>query len=90
MYALLRPFDGTSELTLSLAGHHPPLVVRSGMGAVEQAGRLGTALGLLEEVELHDSHTTLEPGDLVCMFTGGLAEARNGNELFGSNAWPRG
>ena len=65
-------------------------MVRSGTGAVEQAGRLGTALGLLEEVELHDSHTTLEPGDLVSMFTDGLVEARNGSELFGSERVQRG
>lgn len=83
VYALLRAVDGTLEMTLSLAGHHPPLVVRSA-GTVEEAGRLGTALGLLEEVELHDSHLTLAPGDLVCMFTDGLVEARDGRDLFGS------
>lgn len=84
VFALLRPLDGSLELTLSLAGHHPPLVVRGSTGGVEQAGRLGTALGLLEEVELQDSRTTLEPGDLICMFTDGLVEARDGTEMFGS------
>lgn len=84
VYALLRPRDGALEMTLSIAGHHPPLVLRSGTGAVEPVGRLGTALGLLEEVELHDSHITLETGDLVCLFTDGLVEARAGRELFGS------
>jgi PAS domain S-box-containing protein len=83
VFALLRAVDGSLEMTLSLAGHHPPLVVRSA-GTVEEVGRLGTALGLLEEVELHDSHITLRPGDLVCMFTDGLVEARDGMELFGS------
>lgn len=83
VYALLRAVDGTLEMTLSLAGHHPPLVVRNA-GTVEEAGRLGTALGLLEEIELHDSHLTLAPGDLVCMFTDGLVEASDGRELFGS------
>lgn len=83
VFALLRPHNGTLEMTLSLAGHHPPLVVRS-TGMVEQTGRLGTALGLLEEVELHDSHTTLAPGDLMCLFTDGLVEARHDTELFGS------
>lgn len=83
VYALLRPLNGTVGLTLSLAGHHPPLVVRSS-GAVETAGMLGTALGLLEEVELHDVQLTLAPGDLICMYTDGLVEARDGIELFGS------
>lgn len=84
VYALLRPLDEGLEMTLCLAGHHPPLVLRSSTGAVEPLGTLGSALGLLEEVELHDSHTTFEPGDLVCLFTDGLVEARRGNELFGS------
>lgn len=83
VYALLRPVGGTLQMTFSLAGHHQPLVLRS-TGTVEPVGRLGTVLGLLEEVELHDSHTTFEPGDLLCMFTDGLIEARNGNELFGA------
>lgn len=83
VYALLRPLDGTLGLTLSLAGHHPPLVLRN-TGAVETAGMLGTALGLLEDVDLHDIDLTLAPGELICMFTDGLVEARDGTELFGS------
>jgi PAS domain S-box-containing protein len=83
VYALLRPRNGTLEMTLCLAGHHPPLVVRS-TGTVEPVGRLGTALGLLQEIELYDSHTVLHPGDLICMFTDGLVEASDGIELFGS------
>jgi serine phosphatase RsbU (regulator of sigma subunit) len=49
---------------------------------VEPFGRLGTALGLLEDPELHDTHAVLAPGDAICMFTDGLVEARHDGELF--------
>lgn len=83
VYALVRPDRGRVEITLSLAGHHPPLVSRH-TGHVEPVGQVGTALGLLDEVELHDTQVVLEPGDLLCLFTDGLVEARQGKDLFGA------
>jgi serine phosphatase RsbU (regulator of sigma subunit) len=53
-------------------------------GGVSPVGRLGTALGLLEEPDLYDSEVSLAPGDLMCMFTDGLVETRNGVEMFGA------
>ena len=81
VYAIARPTPSGTRLTMSLAGHHPPLVRRRD-GAVESFGLLGTALGLVEDPELHDSHAVLGPGDAICMFTDGLVEARRGGELF--------
>jgi PAS domain S-box-containing protein len=81
VYAIARPTASGTHLTMSLAGHHPPLIHRRD-GVVEPFGRLGTALGLLEDPELHDSHAVLAPGDAICMFTDGLVEARSGGELF--------
>jgi PAS domain S-box-containing protein len=85
VYGLVRPRAdlGVVEITLSLAGHHPPLVARRA-GEVESVGVLGTALGLLEQVELHDTQIVLEPGDMVCLFTDGLVEAMHERDLFGS------
>ena len=83
VFAHVRPSDGGLTITLSLAGHHPPLVVRAD-GTVEAVGQLGSVLGLLEEIELHDSRTTLYPGDMFFLFTDGLVEARDGPELFGT------
>jgi serine phosphatase RsbU (regulator of sigma subunit) len=84
VYAVLRLGEsGAVELTVSLAGHHPPLVRRSS-GATEPVGRLGTAVGLFDDPELHDARVTLHPGDLVCLFTDGLVEARDDADLFGS------
>jgi PAS domain S-box-containing protein len=84
VYAVLRLGEsGAVQLTVSLAGHHPPLLQRPS-GVVEPVGRLGTALGLFEEPELHDARVTMHPGDLVCLFTDGLVEARDDEDLFGS------
>lgn len=87
VYAVLRPHvpghDGL-ELVVSLAGHHPPLVTRSD-GRVEPVGELGTALGLLEEVECFDTEVLLGLGDSICLFTDGLVEARQGLDLFGED-----
>ncbi len=84
VYAVARPDPRGIDLTLSLAGHHPPLLLRTGAGRVEPVGSFGTAIGLLEEPELHDATTRLSPGDMLCLFTDGLVEARSGAELFGS------
>lgn len=83
VYAVARRRDKGLEVTLSLAGHHPPLV-RRGDGPTVPVGVYGTALGLIEDPELHDETVVLGPGDVLCMFTDGLVEARDGAELFGS------
>ena len=83
VYALVRTQGDLLEVTLSLAGHHPPLIARHS-GLVEPVGELGTALGLLEQGEWHDTRVVLEAGDLVCLFTDGLVEARQGSDQFGS------
>jgi PAS domain-containing protein len=84
VYGLARPTGAGVELSLSLAGHHPPLVLRRD-GRVEPVGELGTVLGLFERPDLRDSHLTLAPGELICLFTDGLVEARDGDEFFGSD-----
>ena len=70
------------RLSLSLAGHHPPLVRRAD-GGVHPVGRPGTALGLVDDAELTDTPVVLRTDDLLCLFTDGLVEARRGPELFG-------
>ena len=83
VYAIARPEGRALRLTLSLAGHCPPLVLRAS-GVVEPVGRLGTALGLFDKADLHDSSILLAPGDLLCAFTDGLIEARRDMEFFGN------
>jgi len=83
LYAIARPNAEEVQLTMSLAGHHPPLLVR-GTGVCEPVGQVGMALGLFDRPELHDTTLVLAPGDLLCAFTDGLIEARNGKEMFGT------
>jgi serine phosphatase RsbU (regulator of sigma subunit) len=75
--------DAPLRITLSLAGHHSPLVLRAD-GGVEEVGTLGTALALFDDPELHDADVELAPGEVLCVFTDGLVEARRGRDQFGS------
>lgn len=83
VYGYLKPCGTGIGVTLTLAGHHPPLVVRAS-GEVEEVGSTGTALALFDDPELHDTTLLLAPGDLLCAFTDGLVEARDGSEMFGT------
>jgi serine phosphatase RsbU (regulator of sigma subunit) len=83
VYGQLRPTDEGCSVVLSLAGHHPPLVLRA-TGEVHEPGHLGTALALFDQVELHDTTLHLVSGELLCVFTDGLVEARRDGEMFGS------
>jgi serine phosphatase RsbU (regulator of sigma subunit) len=83
VYGYLRPSGKGVEVTLTLAGHHPPLVLRA-TGEVEEIGCLGTALALFDEPDLHDTILELAPGEVLCAFTDGLVEARRGRDMFGS------
>ena len=71
-------------MTLTLAGHHQPLVLRA-TGEVEQIGCLGTALALFDDPELHNTTLELAPGEVLCAFTDGLVEARHGRDMFGAD-----
>lgn len=82
VYGQLRADGGGTTVVFTLAGHHPPIVLRT-TGEVEEVGTLGTALALFDEPDLHDTTVHLAPGDLLCIFTDGLVEARRGREMFG-------
>ena len=47
-------------------------------------GRLGTALGLFADADLYDCTVELAAGEVLCLFTDGLVEARRGPEMFGA------
>jgi serine phosphatase RsbU (regulator of sigma subunit) len=75
--------DAPLRLTLALAGHHSPLVLRAD-GGVEEVGTLGTALALFDDPELHDAEVELAPGEVLSVFTDGLVEAWRDRDEFGS------
>lgn len=73
---------GGMRLVLALGGHPQPLLRRAD-GSVTPVGRVGTVLGLLPQVEIHEAVVELDPGDTLLVYTDGVTEARLGDELFG-------
>jgi serine phosphatase RsbU (regulator of sigma subunit) len=64
-----------AELTLALAGHPTPYVIRAD-GRVEAVGRAGSLLGVVATPTLHEIEVVMEPGDTLVLYTDGVIEAR--------------
>ena len=64
----------TGLLRYTNAGHNPSVIVRAG-GEVEALGPTGVPLGLLPGARYRAAETTLAPGDLLVLYTDGIAEA---------------
>src|SRR5215210_5951483 len=81
-YALLDP--ATGEMEYVCAGHPFPILRRAD-GTVEELGCGGLPLGMREPLDLCAESAVLEPGDLLLLYTDGLAEALDtqGKEAFG-------
>ena len=81
------PADGDAgpvlDLQLVLAGHLQPVLVRPD-GRVEQVGRHGTAVGLVEHLDLRCTTHTLTAGEALLLYTDGVTERRRGAEQFGT------
>ena len=75
---------GNGRLELAVAGHPSPLVVRAD-GTVEEIGRPGTLLGIVDAPQLADAETRLGPGDAVVLYTDGVTEARTADGRFGTD-----
>jgi PAS domain S-box-containing protein len=73
---------GGARLTIALAGHPPPLLIRSD-GAVEQVGRSGTVLGVIDPISIDESEITLSAGETLLMYTDGVIEAGRPDNLLG-------
>jgi serine phosphatase RsbU (regulator of sigma subunit) len=71
-YALLDPASG--ELKYSNAGHNYPLLIRAN-GTVEQLAGGGMVLGLFPTIRYEARETTLEPGDMLALYSDGVTEA---------------
>ncbi len=62
------------ELAYVNAGHNPGLVLRA-RGGIEQLGSGGLPLGLLPGASYRIERISLEPGDLLCLYSDGITEA---------------
>ena len=71
-YALLDVKSGL--LKYSNAGHNYPLLLRAG-GSVEQLSGSGMVMGIFPSVYYEVREITLEPGDLLALYSDGVTEA---------------
>ncbi|MGW5667251.1 SpoIIE family protein phosphatase [Micromonospora sp. NPDC003776] len=76
--------DRQLDVSLHLAGHDRPVLLRSGGGA-GFVGTGGTALGLLDSIATPTAEVPLGPGDALIFYTDGVTERRRGRELFGTD-----
>ncbi|MCH7590992.1 serine/threonine-protein phosphatase, partial [PVC group bacterium] len=68
----------------SNAGHLPLMVCRGGNKIYEKAPASGPPLGILPYPAYEQTRFSLKPGDLVCLFSDGLLEAKDyRNQIFG-------
>ena len=74
-HAVVEPQDPGALVTLACGGHPLPLLRRAD-GSVHEVGRPGTAIGLFEELDIHEVQLDLGPGDALVLFTDGFTEAR--------------
>lgn len=81
-YGLLDPATGTMEYVC--AGHPFPLLRRAG-GRTEELGNGGFPLGIRDPLAVASHTVTIDPGDLLLLYTDGLPEALDaqGGTAFG-------
>jgi len=63
-------------LTYTNAGHNPPVLLRAG-GKVDRLEEGGMLLGFLSDQAYAQADVSLEPGDVLVLFTDGITEAMN-------------
>jgi sigma-B regulation protein RsbU (phosphoserine phosphatase) len=74
---------GTGRVRYVNAGHNPPFHVGRD-GGTTPLDSTGMASGMFETAEYTEGELTLEPGDLLALYTDGVTEAEDpGEELFG-------
>ncbi len=75
-YAVLNPDDG--NLLYSNAGHNPPILFHYGQdGNYIKLIRTGIPLGIYEEQNWGMAKVSMDPGDLLLLYTDGITDAQN-------------
>ncbi len=72
------------DVELVLAGHPQPVLLRTD-GHAELVGRFGTAIGLVDRIELTRTGHRLDAGETLVFYTDGVTERRRGRDEFGSD-----
>jgi PAS domain S-box-containing protein len=71
-YALIEDHGDKFQVSVTLAGHPPPIVVTAG-GATMRLGTPCPPLGVLAEIDPVEEEAVLGPGDLILLYTDGFA-----------------
>ena len=84
LYAVYDPASG--ELTYTNGGHNSPLIVHADGKSELLPLTDGIALGLVPDLEYREGSLTLSPGDTIVLYTDGVTEAMNGEDVeFGND-----
>lgn len=87
MFATLLYIELASEsgkLTISNAGHLPPLIKKADNTVTKLSTAGGSPLGILAGMKFGQETAALDPGDTVVLYTDGIIEAMNAKEeLYG-------
>jgi serine phosphatase RsbU (regulator of sigma subunit)/anti-sigma regulatory factor (Ser/Thr protein kinase) len=75
IFGTVRPCGQQVEVVLASGGHPFPLVHRADR-QIQEVQLGGTLLGPLAQIHVATAHLTLEPGDMLALFTDGVTEAR--------------
>jgi len=81
VYVIARVMAGGIGLSLSSAGHVPPLLRRAD-GTVEVLASAGMPLGLFNDPSPSGAEAELRRGDALFLYTDGVTEARRGPDEF--------
>jgi len=74
---------GANRLCYANAGHNYPFLI-SQKGEIQRLKSIGIPLGFLERFEFSEHSISLQPGDLLVVFSDGISEAMNSfSEEFG-------
>jgi phosphoserine phosphatase RsbU/P len=71
----LNPANG--DMRYVNAGHNPPLLVPADGGPAKRLEPTGPMVGLLAGATFCEGHATMNPGDVLIIFTDGVVEAEN-------------
>ena len=75
----------TGKLVWANAGHEYPAICRKDEGFELIKDIHGPGLGTFEDIDFEECDTTLNPGDMLYLYTDGVPEASDGNmELYGT------
>lgn len=67
----------TGQIEYASAGHNPPMLYRAATRSIEYLEVDGVAMGLFPDAEYAESVFTMQPGDVLVLYTDGITEVIN-------------